>query len=60
MIGATKIAALQTLQMVATPDVDRVLADRVRNSCCVYGPDGQRVARYDKIHLYDFDNGRER
>ena len=34
--------------------------DRVRNSCCVYGPDGARVARYDKLHLFAFDNGRER
>jgi deaminated glutathione amidase len=34
--------------------------ERVRNSCCVYGPDGQRVARYDKIHLFAYDNGRER
>lgn len=33
--------------------------DRVRNSCLVYGPDGTRVARYDKIHLFAFDNGRE-
>jgi deaminated glutathione amidase len=32
---------------------------RVRNSCLVYGPDGQRAARYDKIHLFSFDNGRE-
>ena len=35
-------------------------AERVRNSCCVYAPDGQRVARYDKIHLFAYDNGRER
>jgi predicted amidohydrolase len=35
-------------------------ADRVRNTCLVYGPDGARVARYDKIHLFAFDNGRER
>ena len=35
-------------------------AERVRNSCCAYGPDGQRVARYDKIHLFAYDNGRER
>ena len=34
-------------------------AERVRNSCCVYAPDGQRVARYDKIHLFAYDNGRE-
>ena len=33
--------------------------ERVRNSCCVYAPDGQRVARYDKIHLFAYDNGRE-
>jgi nitrilase len=32
---------------------------RVRNSLCVYGPDGQRAARYDKIHLFRFNNGRE-
>jgi nitrilase len=31
----------------------------VRNSSLVYAPDGQRVARYDKIHLFRFDNGRE-
>ena len=34
--------------------------DRVRNSCCAYAPDGRRVARYDKIHLFAFDNGKER
>ena len=33
---------------------------RVRNSCCVYAPDGARVARYDKIHLFAYDNGQER
>ena len=33
--------------------------DRVRNSCLVYGPDGALAARYDKIHLFAFDNGRE-
>ncbi|MBL8349937.1 MAG: carbon-nitrogen hydrolase family protein [Burkholderiaceae bacterium] len=34
--------------------------ERVRNSCLVWNPDGTRVARYDKIHLFAFDNGRER
>jgi len=34
-------------------------ADHVRNACCVYGPDGVRLARYDKIHLFAYDNGRE-
>ncbi len=31
----------------------------VRNSSLVYAPSGQCVARYDKIHLFRFDNGRE-
>jgi predicted amidohydrolase len=32
----------------------------VRNSALVYAPSGQCVARYDKIHLFRFDNGQER
>lgn len=32
----------------------------VYNSTLVYAPDGACVARYDKIHLFRFDNGRER
>lgn len=32
----------------------------VRNTSLVYSPAGERVARYDKIHLFKFDNGRER
>ena len=34
-------------------------SERVRNACCVYTPDGTRAARYDKLHLFAFDNGRE-
>jgi predicted amidohydrolase len=34
-------------------------ADRVFNACCVYSPKGELAARYDKIHLFRFDNGRE-
>jgi len=33
---------------------------RVRSACLVYGPDGHRVARYDKIHLFAFSQGNER
>ena len=33
--------------------------DRVFNSTLVYNPQGGRVARYDKIHLFRFDNGQE-
>jgi deaminated glutathione amidase len=34
--------------------------DRVLNSCNVFGPDGRLAARYDKMHLFRYDNGRER
>jgi nitrilase len=34
-------------------------ADHVFNACCVYAPDGSPAARYDKIHLFRYDNGRE-
>jgi deaminated glutathione amidase len=34
--------------------------DRVRSACLVYGPDGRRVARYDKIHLFAFSQDDER
>ena len=33
---------------------------KVRNSCLVYDPDGRRVARYDKIHLFGLELGAER
>jgi deaminated glutathione amidase len=33
---------------------------RALNSNGVYAPDGTLAARYDKIHLFNFDNGRER
>lgn len=34
-------------------------AQHVRNTHLVYSPAGDCVARYDKIHLFRFDNGRE-
>ena len=33
--------------------------ERVSNSTLVFNPQGEPVARYDKIHLFAFDNGRE-
>jgi len=33
--------------------------ERAFNACCVYAPDGSLAARYDKIHLFRYDNGRE-
>lgn len=35
-------------------------AQRARNANCVHAPDGTRAARYDKVHLFNYDNGRER
>ena len=34
-------------------------ADRVFNSSLAFNPQGECVARYDKIHLFRFDNGTE-
>lgn len=34
--------------------------ERVSNSSLVFSPNGACVARYNKIHLFCFDNGRER
>ncbi len=39
-------------------DVGR--AGRVRNTTLVFSPAGECVARYDKIHLFRFDNGHDR
>jgi deaminated glutathione amidase len=43
-----------TLPLVAGDDA------HVRNTSLVFSPDGDCVARYDKIHLFRFDNGRDR
>jgi predicted amidohydrolase len=42
-----------TLPMVA-PQPDKVL-----NTMLVFNPDGERIARYDKIHLFGFTRGNE-
>jgi len=34
-------------------------AERVRSGCLLYDPDGRRVARYDKMHLFAFTRGDE-
>jgi nitrilase len=34
--------------------------EKVRNTCLVYDQEGNRVARYDKIHLFGFEMGQER
>ena len=35
-------------------------SDKVYNTTLVYDPQGQRAARYDKIHLFCFDDGERR
>jgi len=35
------------------------VANKVRNSCLVYDDKGKLVARYDKIHLFGFEMGKE-
>lgn len=32
---------------------------KLRNTCLVFDPQGKRVARYDKIHLFGFTKGKE-
>ena len=34
-------------------------AGQVLNRCCVYSPDGEEAAHYDKMHLFAFANGHE-
>ncbi len=34
--------------------------ERVRNALLVWKPDGSLATRYDKMHLFAYDNGRER
>lgn len=50
-----------TLPISAPPDPATAASDagRVCNSTLVYSPAGHCVARYDKIHLFRFDNGLE-
>ncbi len=42
-----------TVPLVAEAD------GKVRNTTLVYAPDGERAARYDKIHLFGFSRGEE-
>lgn len=44
-----------TLPAATRPDGRRVPAGRVRTACHVIDSDGEVVARYDKMHLFDVD-----
>jgi predicted amidohydrolase len=45
--------------VAGTIPVQSPVADRVSNTVFVYSPQGEQVARYDKMHLFAFDNGQE-
>ena len=44
-----------TLVAGSLPMLDEANAQKVRAACCVFDPQGQLIARYDKIHLFDVD-----
>jgi nitrilase len=54
--GTLPLVPVQTLADAA----EATDGARVSNSSLVFSPTGECVARYDKIHLFRFDNGVER
>ena len=50
---ATAARELGLWVLGGTLPIKTATADRVRNTTLVYAPTGERVARYDKIHLLD-------
>ena len=46
-----------TLPLVTRPDGVTVAGKRVRASSLAFNPDGELVARYDKLHLFDAEVG---
>jgi deaminated glutathione amidase len=46
--------------VAGTLPLKSTLPDRVFNACLAFNPQGELVARYDKMHLFAFDNGKER
>ena len=56
---ATAARELQMWVVGGTLPVQTTTPERVRNTTLVFDPTGACVARYDKIHLFTFDNGRE-
>lgn len=56
LVGGTLPLTCPATAQAAT---ERTEAARVSNSSLVFSPSGECVARYDKIHLFRFDNGQE-
>ena len=59
-LGLWLVGGTLPLRAALPADGPAPLARRVRNSCLVFSPEGVCQARYDKIHLFRFDNGQER
>lgn len=46
--------------LAGTVPIEARSKDHIRGACLVYDDQGRRVARYDKMHLFQFDGGGER
>lgn len=57
---ANTAARLGLWVVAGTLPISASQPERVFNSTLVFNPQGQCAARYDKIHLFRFDNGQER
>ena len=58
-LGLWLVGGTVPLSVAADETATDKAAKPVFNSTLVYNPQGQCVARYDKIHLFRFDNGQE-
>lgn len=59
-LGLWLVAGTLPISAPSSPAATAPSEPRVFNSSLVYAPSGERVARYDKMHLFRFDNGVER
>lgn len=58
-LGLWVVGGTVPLSVPAEAEDQPTEAARVFNSTLVFSPQGECVARYDKMHLFRFDNGRE-
>lgn len=59
-LGLWLLAGTLPVSAPSSPGATAPAESRVFNSSLVYDPSGACVARYDKMHLFRFDNGVER
>ena len=60
IVGGTLPLSTNRTQDQALPEGAGPQVAQVYNSSLVFSPAGRCIARYDKIHLFRFDNGQER